>query len=206
MYWKTFVVVQVVGLLNQICVWGYLAFTPQIEPEDEKLTKILIITYYTVCAVKTAADILLFLVTLKYVSKYANEFSAMKSAKKKFCFQLNKVIAFLIYLFGHILKNTLFEVRHIELLIAHPDGEANEKAVRGLVLAFLDNTLADLVYSLNLISQFCLGVATIAIIDYFGSHHGRAENRQKIENTDFDVESERNSQQKSSRPESRTIS
>ena len=174
-------------------IWGYLAFTPEVQQENVKLVKVLIIVYYSVCAVKAVSDILLFLVTLKYVSKYAYEFLAMHSTKNQVCFQLNKVIALLIYLFGHITKNALFEIRHIDLLIADPDGDANEKGVRGMVLAFLHAMLADTVYSLNLLSQFGLGVATVSIIDYFGSHIGRTVKRQKSENVNLDIESEKNS-------------
>jgi hypothetical protein len=157
------------------------------------LAQILQCTYYAICFVTAVVDILVYLVTLKYISKYANEFLAYKGAKKQCCFQFNKAISLLIYLMGHILKNTLFEVRHMDIIIPNPDGQENEKPVRGLVLAFLNSAFADSVYSFELLSQLLLGLVTLAIIDYFGSLNVHVENQAKVEVQVEDAESDGNS-------------
>lgn len=105
------------AFLNDLSIWSYLAFFQEVWPSTAKVQVTLLVIYFSICTLKSIFDIILFCMALRIFQKYAREFVELNK-KKRFIFEILKILGFIAFFVGYILKNTLFPLSSVGTLVS----------------------------------------------------------------------------------------
>lgn len=183
-HWAIFVASYLVVWFILAISWGFIQLSDdQYAFEHQELMKYSIVGYYI--ASVTSAILVMYLI-IKFLSichTYAMLYYQGNKCARRIVF-LVEIFTFILYEFGTIARDTLFPVKHTQLIFdEHNFFERYQDIL---------NMISDAVSTCDSFDKFILGMVVLKCFDHFGSQPDAESSQQETEHCETSIITEEN--------------